>query len=127
MQAGSTFLTPESALFSGDYEVALFALAGSGQKASGQDIYATGRTQNMGGYGSDVVDEAWATLAASSAEAVWLEQVKIIERQLRDALYGIPLFAHHNVVAYDSSIENVQATATQNGVTWNARQWVRMQ
>jgi peptide/nickel transport system substrate-binding protein len=123
----STFLTPEGALFSGDYEVALFAWAGSGQKASGQQIYATGETQNMGGYSSQVVDEAWATLASSSDEAVWLEQVKVIEKQLWDDLYGIPLFAHPNVIAYDSSISNVQATATQDGVTWNAEQWVRME
>ena len=122
-----SFLTPDGALFTGDYEVALFAWAGSGQKASGQEIYATGRGQNMGGYSNETVDEAWSTLAASSDDDVWLEQVTTIESELWNDLYGIPLFAHPNVIAYNSAIQNVRSTATQNGVTWNAEQWVRMQ
>ncbi|MGB5951982.1 MAG: ABC transporter substrate-binding protein, partial [Ornithinimicrobium sp.] len=43
----------------GDYDVALFAWAGSGQIASGQSIYSTGEGQNFGKYSNEEVDEAW--------------------------------------------------------------------
>ncbi len=108
----------------GDYEVALFAWAGSGQIASGQNIYATGKGQNYGKYSNETVDKAWDTLVATLDPAVHLEQTKIIEKELWDQLHGIPLYAHPLVVAYDSTLSNVRATATQDQVSWNAPQWV---
>lgn len=115
----------DNTLPNGDYEVALFAWAGSGQKASGQNIYATGQPQNYGEYSDPVVDEAWDTLASSVDPEVHLEQTKIIEKQLWDTLYGIPVFAHPGVVAYSSTLQNVRDTATQSTVVWNAEQWAR--
>jgi peptide/nickel transport system substrate-binding protein len=115
----------DKALPNGDYEVALFAWAGSGQIASGQNIYATGFPQNYGKYSDETVDEAWDTLASTTDEAVHAEQTVIIEKQLWDTLFGIPLFAHPGVIAYSSSLSNVQNTATQSGVFWNAEQWSR--
>jgi peptide/nickel transport system substrate-binding protein len=109
----------------GDYEVALFAWAGSGQIASGQNIYATNAPQNYGGYSDETVDEAWNTLASSVDEEVHAEQVAVIEKQLWDTLFGIPLFAHPGVIASSSSVSNVRNTAAQSGVVWNAEQWAR--
>ena len=111
----------------GDWEIALFAWAGSGQIASGQAIYSTGGGQNMGGYSNEIVDEAWNTLATSADPEVHREQVKIIERELWDTLYGLPVFAHPDVTGFDSTLQNVRATAVQTGVSWNAEQWVRAQ
>ncbi len=119
------FFAPGGTLESGDYEVALFAWAGSGQITSGENIYATGRPQNYGGFSSETVDEAWKTLISTLDESVHLEQTKIIEKALWDELYGIPVFAHPGVVAYDSKIQNVRDTAAQSTVAWNAEQWVR--
>ncbi|WP_370741055.1 ABC transporter family substrate-binding protein [Cellulomonas telluris] len=112
-----------NALPNGDYEVALYAWAGSGQIASGQNIYSTNYPQNYGGYSNPAVDEAWSTLAASLDPEVHLEQTKIIEKELWDTLYGIPLFAHPGVVAHTTDVQNVRFTATQNGALWNAEQW----
>lgn len=113
----------------GDYEVALFAWAGSGQIASGANIYQTNTgssgLQNYGGYSSETVDEAWDTLSSSVDPEVHMEQLKIIEKALWDDLYGIPLFAHPEVVGHDASLENVRSTTVQTGVSWNAEQWVR--
>ena len=109
----------------GDYEVALFAWAGSGQIASGENIYSTTGQQNYGGYSDKTVDEAWKTLAGTTDEAVHAEQIVVIEKQLWDTLFGIPLFAHPGVIASSSSLENVRATAAQGGVMWNAEQWAR--
>ncbi len=113
----------DNTLPNGDYEVALFAWAGSGQIASGQNIYATGQPQNYGEYSDPVVDEAWDTLASSVDPEVHTEQTKIIEKQLWDTLFGIPVFAHPGVVAYNSNLQNVRDTATQSTVVWNAEQW----
>lgn len=120
-----TFFQQGGPLEVGDWEVALFAWAGSGQIASGQPIYSTGGGQNFGGFSNEEVDAAWETLATSVDPAVHLEQVKIIEKLLWDNLYGIPVFAHPGVVGYDATLENVRHTAVQTGVSWNAEQWVR--
>ncbi|GMA30568.1 ABC transporter family substrate-binding protein [Litorihabitans aurantiacus] len=115
----------DQTLPNGDYEVALFAWAGSGQITSGQNIYATGRGQNYGGFSNAEVDAAWDTLSTTLDTDEQLEQIKIIEKVLWDELYGIPVFAHPGVVAYDSTISNVRDTTTQSTVAWNAEQWVR--
>lgn len=119
------FFEAGGSLETGDWEVALFAWAGSGQIASGQPIYSTGGGQNMGKFSNEEVDEAWNTLAASSDPEVHLEQVKIIEKLLWDNLYGIPVFAHPGIVGHDNTLENVRHNSTQTGVSWNAEQWVR--
>ena len=113
----------EVALPNGDYEVALFAWAGSGQIASGQNIYASNRPQNYGQYSNADVDAAWEKLATTLDESVQLEATKEIEKLLWDTLYGIPVFAHPKTVASDANMTNVRATATQDGISWNAPQW----
>ncbi|MFK5635340.1 MULTISPECIES: ABC transporter substrate-binding protein [unclassified Ornithinimicrobium] len=119
------FFEAGGSLETGDWEIALFAWAGSGQVASGQPIYQTNGGQNFGGFANEEVDAAWDTLATSNDPAVHLEQVKIIEKLLWDNLYGIPVFAHPGVVGYDTTLENVRHTSVQTGVSWNAEQWVR--
>lgn len=119
------FFEAGGTLESGDWEVALFAWAGSGQIASGEPIYSTGGSQNFGGFSNEEVDAAWDTLASSVDPEVHTEQLKIIEKLLWDNLYGIPLFTHPGVVGYDSTLENVRPTSVQTGVSWNADQWMR--
>jgi peptide/nickel transport system substrate-binding protein len=119
------FFAPGGTQERGDYEVALFAWAGSGQISSGQNIYSTGKPQNYGKFSNKEVDQAWETLAGSLDPAVHLEQTKKIEKLLWDELYGIPLFAHPGLNAASSDIDNVRFTATQSGIVWNAEQWVR--
>ncbi|WP_083673405.1 ABC transporter substrate-binding protein [Serinicoccus sp. CUA-874] len=119
------FFESGGTLEQGDWEVALFAWAGSGQVASGEPIYSTGGSQNFGGFSNEEVDAAWDTLASSLDEEVQMEQLKIIEKLLWDNLYGIPLFTHPGIVGSDSTLENVRPTSVQTGVSWNAQQWVR--
>ncbi|WP_336705375.1 ABC transporter family substrate-binding protein [Micrococcus terreus] len=110
----------------GDYDVALFAWAGSGQIASGRNIYSSlpvGQ-QNYGEYSNEELDKEWTTLASSVDPAVHAEQVKKIEKILWDDLFGIPLYAHPGVVAHDADLANVRDTATQSGALWNVEQWV---
>lgn len=113
----------EKALPNGDYEVALFAWAGSGQITSGQNIYATGKGQNYGKFSNEAVDAAWGTLVSTLDENVHLEQTKIIERELWDNLFGIPLYAHPGIAGSDAKMLNVRPTAAQSGLSWNSPQW----
>lgn len=108
----------------GAYEVAMFAWSGSGQKVSGQNIYATGKPQNYGEYSNKKVDEAFKKIASSLDEKVQQEQTIIVEKELWDTLYGIPLFAHPGLVGADARLENIRPTSTQSQVSWNAHQWV---
>ncbi|WP_261163849.1 ABC transporter family substrate-binding protein [Microbacterium sp. Marseille-Q6965] len=119
------FFAPGGTQERGDYEVALFAWAGSGQITSGQNIYATGKPQNYGQYSNPEVDAAYETLVSTLDESVHLEQTKVIERLLWEDLYGIPVFAHPGVDAAASDIEGVVQTATQSGISWNAYSWSR--
>ncbi|MDQ3358260.1 MAG: ABC transporter family substrate-binding protein, partial [Actinomycetota bacterium] len=89
--------------------------------------YETDGNQNYGGYSNAVVDEAWEVVNSTVDPEVHLEQKKIIEKQLWDDLYGIPVFAFPGVVAHDATIENVINNSSQTGVIWNAEQWVRGQ
>lgn len=118
----ATFFDKE--IVNGDYEVALFAWAGSGQIASGQNIYATNKGQNYGKYSNAKVDDAWSKLASTLDPKAQLEQTKVIEKELWDTLYGIPLFAHPGLSASASNVQNVIPTSTQDQVVWNAPQWV---
>src|SRR5690606_41574451 len=56
----STFFQQGGPLETGDWEVALFAWAGSGQIASGQPIYSTDGGQNYCGVSHEDVHAAWA-------------------------------------------------------------------
>ncbi|MGW9551566.1 ABC transporter family substrate-binding protein [Citricoccus zhacaiensis] len=111
----------------GDWEVALFAWSGSGQIASGRNIYHSEGAQNYGEFSNEEVDAAWDTLASSVDPEVHAEQVKVIEKALWDNLFGIPLYAHPGIVAHSADIANVRNTATQTGAVWNAEQWARVE
>ncbi len=114
----------QNALLAGDFEMALYAWAGSGQITSGQNIYASNGQQNSTKYNNPKVDEAWKALGSTLDEAAQKEQTKIIEKELWDTLFGLPLYAAPGVVGYDANLQNVRPTTTQSNVVWNASQWV---
>lgn len=111
----------------GDYDAALYAWAGSGQKASGANIYQSDGAQNQQSYNNPEVDAAWDKLATSLDENEQLEQVKTIEKLLWEDFQAIPLYAHPGLVGHKADIANVRDTAAQSGALWNVEQWVRVQ
>ncbi|MDY6054596.1 ABC transporter family substrate-binding protein [Micrococcus sp.] len=116
----------KSVMPNGDYDVALYAWSGSGQKASGANIYQSDGQQNQQSYSNKTVDEAWDKLARTLDEKEQLEQVKVIEKALWEDFQAIPLYAHPGVVAHQADLANVRDTATQTGALWNVEQWVRV-
>ncbi|MDR8018074.1 ABC transporter substrate-binding protein [Nesterenkonia aerolata] len=119
------FFGPGGAQETGDYEVALFAWAGSGQVASGQNIYSTGLPQNYGEYSNETIDDLFNDLAGSTDEDEQQDIIVDIETELWDDLFGIPLFVHPDLTGSDARIQNVRHTASQDQISWNAEQWQR--
>lgn len=132
-QAGFNIQDANSPVFftevlpAGDVDAALFAWAGSGQKASGKNIYHTTGAQNQVKYSNTEVDAAWDALATSLDEDEQKEQIKIIEKLLWDDFQAIPLYAHPGVVGHNADVANVRHSAAQSGALWNVEQWVRVQ
>lgn len=110
-------------LSSGDWEIALFAWAGSGVLTGSKEWWVDGGQSNYGGYSNPVVDEAWATIESSIDPDVHAEQLAIIDREGWETLQSIPLYAHPGVVAYSANIQGLVPTATQTQSVWNAEQW----
>ncbi|WP_166985651.1 ABC transporter family substrate-binding protein [Canibacter zhoujuaniae] len=122
--AGSqNFFSPDGDLSSGNYDIALFAWAGSGQKTSGQNISTTNRPQNYGGYSNAEVDAAWERAASTTNEDEITAAVQDVEKQLWKDLFSLPLYAAPGVAANDAKLANVRANSTQSGLVWNLVQW----
>lgn len=110
----------------GDYEVALFAWAGSGQIVSGRNIYhSSAGGQNWNGYSNETVDELWDVVASDVSDDERTEALIEIEQNLWEDLHGIPLYVHPGLNASDATIYNVRQTAAQDQIVWNADQWQR--
>lgn len=110
---------------SGDWDVALFAWAGSGQIASGRNLYHSEGGQNDGNWSNEELDATWDELVVTMDEEARIPMIQDIERILWDDLMSIPLFVHPGIFAADASIDNVRTTAAQTGISWNADQWQR--
>ncbi len=124
VDAGSeNFFQPEGDLSAGNYDVALFAWAGSGQIASGQNISASDKPQNYGKFSNAAVDEAWNKVAGTVDKNEQLEGRKEVEKLLWDELFNIPLYTHPGIAANVSNLANVRANSTQTGLPWNLQQW----
>lgn len=115
----------------GEWDVALFGWSGSGQIASGLNIYGWDREndeprpQNWTNYNNDVVSDAFETIATSADEDEIQEQVITLEQEMWDDLHGIPLYVHPGITGWDSSIHNVRPTPAQTQLVWNSEQWQR--
>lgn len=122
-EGSKEFFQPGGGLDSGNYDVALFAWAGSGQITSGANIYMTGTPQNYGKFSDKLVDDEWTKVQTTLDPAVQKAAKEVIEKELWDKLFGIPLYAHPDIVAYTTGLLNVKQNVTQSGVTWNAEKW----
>ncbi len=110
-------------LSAGDWDVAMFAWAGSPLKSGSSEIYRTDGGINFGGYGNPEVD---ALLDALNQELDAAAQVDIsnqIDVLLWEDLVTIPVFSFPGVAAYSDNASNVIYNPSQNGLTWNASTW----
>lgn len=117
------FFAPDGALSTGQYDVALFAWSGSGQIASGMNIYQTTGQQNYSAWSNPEVDAQWDRVSTSLDPAEHLDAKKQIEKVLWDELYNLPVFAHPGVAAHTEGLKNVERNVTQTGIPWNSEKW----
>ncbi|MCC9146507.1 MULTISPECIES: ABC transporter family substrate-binding protein [unclassified Arthrobacter] len=109
----------------GSWDAALFGWAGSGLVASGQSIYDSEGVQNYGKFKSEKVDELWDEIATTTDADRVLELKKELEEELAKNVYNVVLYTQAEIVAHNSSMENVVYNPTQSGVTWNAFKWTK--
>ena len=123
IDAGSeTFFDVE--LAAGDWDIAMFAWAGSPLKTGSSDIYRTDGGINFGGYGNPDVDALLDAINVTPDAAAQADLGNQIDAILWEDLVTIPVFSFPGVVAYSSNAENVIYNPSQNGLTFNASAWL---
>lgn len=113
----------EAGLSGGNFDVALFAWAGSPLVSGSSSTYVTNGGNNNGKYSNPDVDAWLAELDTTPDKDAQVELIKQIETQLWNDLATIPIFAFPGVVAYDNTVQNVTFQPSQSGVTWNMQKW----
>ena len=122
VDAGSeTFFDVE--LDAGDWDIAMFAWAGSPLK-SGQDaLYSCGGGANNGVYCNPAVDELAAAINAELDTDAQLEISNQLDAILWEDLATIPVFSFPGVAAWGENVANVVYNPSNNGLMWNAASW----
>jgi peptide/nickel transport system substrate-binding protein len=105
------------------WDVAMFAWAGSPAKSGSIVTYTTTGGNNNGRYANDQVDTLSEQLAQSLDTAEVVDLANQIDTILWEDLATIPLYSHPGVTAYDDTVTGVISNPSQNGLTWNSRDW----
>jgi len=106
-----------------NYDVAMFAWAGSPLLSGNDGIYTTGGGQNPNGYSNPEVDKTWASMTHELDKDKQAALTKQLETALWTDLATIPLYAFPALLATAPNVEGVQYNATQADLTWNASKW----
>jgi len=116
-----TFFDTE--LAAGDWDIAMFAWAGSPLKTGSSEIYRTGGGINFGGYGNDAVDALLDEINETPDADQQAKLANEVDAILWEDLVTIPVFSFPGVLAYSDSIDGVTYNPSQNGLTWNSSAW----
>ncbi len=122
-EGDKTFFNADGALVTGNFDVALFAWAGSPLVTGSSSIYVTDGGSNYGKYSNKKVDELINTLNQTSDPEAQKQIIIEMETILWDDLATIPVFAFPGIVAYQANAQGVEYNATQAGLTWNMQDW----
>lgn len=122
-EGDKTFFNAGGALVTGNFDVAMFAWAGSPLVTGSSAIYVTDGGSNYGNYANKDVDKLTSKLNQTSDPEEQKQIITDIETILWDDLATIPVFAFPGIVAYDANATGVEYNATQAGLTWNMQNW----
>ena len=122
MDAGSdTFFDVE--LSAGDWDIAMFAWAGSPLK-SGQDaLYSCEGGINFGGYCNPDVDAVAAAINQELDADAQLALSNELDVLLWNDLVTVPVFSFPGVAAWSENASDVVYNPSNNGLMWNAASW----
>jgi peptide/nickel transport system substrate-binding protein len=110
-------------LAAGNFDVALFAWAGSPLVTSSSSTFVTNGGNNNGNYSNPEIDSLINELNVTPDPDAQTELIAQIETILWNDLATIPIFAFPAVVAHASNIEGVKAQPSQTQVSWNMHEW----
>jgi len=120
--AGSeTFFDVE--LAAGDWDIAMFAWAGSPLKSGAVSTYQPGTGNNVGNIDIPEMLPLLEELLVTPDPQTQIDLANQIDTILWEELATIPVFSFPGVVAYSDNAENVTYNPSQNGLTFNASQW----
>ncbi len=122
--AGSeTFFDVE--LAAGDWDIAMFAWAGSPLKSGAVSTYQLGSGNNVGNIDIPEMEPLLEELLVTPDPQAQIDLANQIDVLLWENLATIPVFSFPGVVAYSDDVSNVTYNPSQNGLTWNASEWSR--
>ena len=122
IDAGSeTFFDVE--LAAGDWDIAMFAWAGSPLKSGAVSTYQAGAGNNVGNIAIPELEPLLQELLVSPDPAVQTDLANQIDTILWENIATIPVFSFPGVVAYTDNVSNVIYNPSQNGLTFNASEW----
>ncbi|WP_203569046.1 ABC transporter family substrate-binding protein [Aestuariimicrobium ganziense] len=112
-------------LGSGSYDASLFAWSQSNDSLGGSAANYTSTGQNnYSGYKNEQVDKWWTELNQSTDKAKQVEINTQIEKQLMDDAFGIILFQHPDITAFDKTkVSNVSTIPFNPNYYWNIWEW----
>ena len=109
----------------GAYDAALFSWSPAGFGANASTLpYSSTSATNLNRYDSPVVDSLLASLDSTASATHQSTTLGKIDKALFDDFYGLPLFQHTAIFAYDSvALSGVSASALPPGALWNMWEW----
>lgn len=112
-------------LSAGDYDIALFAWAGSGLNGSLPSIYLSTGSQNYSGWNDPQIDEAANAIATTTDPSQVTPLLIQLEQGLSRNMYTFPIFTFPGVIAWKTTITGPTLNAGQTQGTWNMQTWTR--
>lgn len=106
-----------------DFDIALFAWAGSPFPGFNSSLYATGSGQNHMGYVNPELDALFDEALAETDPVVRAQLYNRADELLWEDLPSLPLYTKPSFLPYRSTIANVVDNPTTSGPLWNAEQW----
>jgi peptide/nickel transport system substrate-binding protein len=110
-------------LAAGDWDLAMFAWAGSPLKSAAVPTYRPGEGNNVGNVDIPEIQPLMDELLVTPDPAKQIELANQIDALLWENLATIPVFSFPGVVAFSERASNVVYNPSQNGLTWNAASW----
>ncbi|MFZ5869531.1 MAG: ABC transporter family substrate-binding protein [Actinomycetota bacterium] len=110
-------------LAAGNFDVALFAWAGSPIVSGSSSTFVTGGGNNNGKYSNPEIDSLVAELDVTPDKDAQKELITQIETILWNDLATIPIFSFPAVVAHANNVEGVVPQPSQTQVSWNMHEW----
>jgi peptide/nickel transport system substrate-binding protein len=110
-------------LAAGDWDIAMFAWAGSPLKSGGISTYRPGEGNNVGNVDIPEIQPLMDELLITPDPAAQIELANQIDALLWENLATIPVFSFPGVAAYAENANNVIYNPSQNGLPWNGSEW----